>query len=183
VKPSRIIEIGSGFSTACMLDSSEEIGITPEITCIEPYADRLKSLLRPADKVEILESPVQDVSVDRFKALEKNDILFIDSTHVLKSGSDVHYELFEILPVLKSGVYVHFHDLMYPFEYPPDYVFDTNYSWNEAYAVRAFLMYNRVFAPFYSSSLLLQLENAYVKKLYPDFPANPGSNLWIVRTD
>jgi predicted O-methyltransferase YrrM len=181
VKPRRIIEIGSGFSTACMLDSSEEIGLVPEITCIEPYPERLKSLLRPTDRVDIFESPVQDVSLDRFKALEKNDILFIDSTHVLKAGSDVHYELFEILPVLKSGVFVHFHDLTFPFEYPLEWVFETNFSWNETYAVRAFLMYNKAFVPFYSSSLLLQVENAFVKKLYPDFPLNPGSNLWVVR--
>jgi methyltransferase family protein len=181
LRPRGIVEIGSGFSTACMLDTLDEIALPARITCIEPYPERLRGLLRGHDQVEILECPVQDVPVARFSELDAGDILFIDSTHVLKSGSDVHYELFEIIPTLKRGVMIHFHDLMYPFEYPLGWIFDTNYSWNEAYAVRAFLMYNECFVPFYSSSLVLQLERPLVARLFPAFPENPGTNLWIRR--
>ena len=127
--------------TASLLDTADELSLRPRITCIEPYPERLRSLLRTADEVEILETPVQKVSLSRFAELGSGDILFIDSTHVLKSGSDVHYELFEILPSLQPGVAVHFHDLPYPFEYPLQWVFEENYSWNEAYAPRAFLIY------------------------------------------
>jgi predicted O-methyltransferase YrrM len=181
LRPTRIIEVGSGFSTACMLDTADEIGLKPTITCIEPYADRLRNLLRPNDNVEILECPVQKVPLRRFEELSSGDVLFIDSTHVLKTGSDVHYELFEILPILKPGVLIHFHDIVYPFEYPLDWVFKSNYSWNEAYAVRAFLMYNDAFTPFYSNSVMAQLQRPLVERLYPGFPENPGSNLWIER--
>jgi hypothetical protein len=75
-----------------------------------------------------------------FDVLDENDILFINSSHVAKTGSDVNFELFEILPRLKKGVIVHIHDILYPFEYPREWVIERNYSWNEVYAVRAFLM-------------------------------------------
>ncbi len=105
-KPRRIVEIGSGFSTACMLDSADVAGFSEfHITCVEPNAKRLRSLMRPGDEIRLTihEREVQGMSLDIYKALEANDILFIDSTHVLKTGSDVHFELFHILPVLKSG--------------------------------------------------------------------------------
>jgi predicted O-methyltransferase YrrM len=180
-KPRRIIEVGSGFSTACMLDTLDELGRSVRMTCIEPYPDRLKSLLRPGDLVEIIASPVQRVAVDRFAALQSGDILFIDSTHVVKAGSDVHYELFEILPRLAPGVFIHFHDAMYPFEYPLEWIFEHNHSWNEAYMLRAFLMYNKEFSVFYSSSYLMLYARSLLTTHFAGFPSNPGSGLWLLR--
>jgi Methyltransferase domain len=80
-------------------------------------------LLKPEDhqRATILRVPVQDVPLATFNALESGDILFIDSTHVLKTCSDVEFELFCILPRLKPGVFIHFHDIFYPFEYPPQW--------------------------------------------------------------
>jgi predicted O-methyltransferase YrrM len=179
LRPRRIIEVGSGFSTACMLDTLDELGHRARITCIEPYPDRLRSLLRKNDDVEVLESPVQDIPVDRFTKLEAGDILFIDSTHVVKTGSDVHYEIFEVLPRLQAGVMVHFHDVPYPFEYPQEWIFGDNYSWNEAYFVRAFLMYNRAFSIFFSGSYMRLHSAQVVAEHFAGFPANPGTNLWL----
>ena len=179
LKPNRIIEVGSGFSTACMLDTLDEISLRARITCIEPDPERLRNLLRPNDDVEIIESPVQKVDLKQFSELGSGDILFIDSTHVMKTGSDVHFELFEILPRLREGVIVHFHDILYPFEYPTEWVFERNFSWNEAYAIRSFLMYNETFRPYFSSSLMVQYERGLVDSLYPGFPSNPGTNIWI----
>jgi hypothetical protein len=179
VRPKRIIEVGSGFSTACMLDTADELSLALEITCIEPDPVRLKGLLRSSDRVELLECPVQDVDISLFSKLEADDILFIDSTHVLKTGSDVHYELFDILPTLVRGVVVHFHDCMYPFEYHRDWVFKQNYSWNEVYAVRAFLMYNETFVPFYWHSLLARRDPELVRRVFPSAPADPGNSLWV----
>jgi predicted O-methyltransferase YrrM len=124
-RPRRVIEIGSGLSTACMLDSAEHAGLAEfDLVCIEPYPARLRSVLRAGDPVTIHEQGVQNFPLDAFRALEANDILFIDSTHVLKTGSDVHYELFHILPVLKPGVVVHFHDCRFPFEYSEKQIFE-----------------------------------------------------------
>lgn len=180
-RPGRIIEIGSGFSTACMLDTIDEHGLQTRIVCIEPYADRLKSRLRPEDKsrLTIIETPVQEVAVDTFKSLAPGDILFIDSTHVLKTGSDVNYELFNILPALAPGVVIHFHDMHYPFEYPDQWIYDRQYSWNEVYAVRAFLMYNSRFSVTFMNSLFHSRCQDLVMETLPRFNENPGGSLWI----
>ena len=180
-QPRRIIEVGSGFSSACILDTLDETGLKAGLTCIEPYPERLRSLLRPSDPVEIIASPVQAVPLNRFRTLQSNDILFIDSTHVVKTASDVHYEIFEILPCLKPGVLVHFHDVIYPFEYPLEWIFQQNLSWNEAYFVRAFLMYNEAFSVFYSSSYMVQHAGELVRRLIPAFPPNPGTGLWLTK--
>lgn len=181
-RPSRVIEIGSGFSTACILDTADEVGLNNlALTCIEPNPSRLKSLLREPDfrRIELIELPVQRVSIDCFRRLCSGDILFIDSTHVLKTGSDVHYELFSILPSLAPGVLVHFHDCQYPFEYPGKWIFDLNFSWNEVYAVRAFLMYNQQFRITFWNSLFGRLFREQIRADYPKYLKNSGSSLWI----
>ncbi|MBI5663537.1 MAG: hypothetical protein HZC49_00390 [Nitrospirae bacterium] len=92
----------------------------------------------------IIDKPVQEVDLSIFKELKANDILFIDSSHVIKIGSDLNAILFSILPVLESGVCIHFHDIRYPFQYPESLIMQGIY-WNEAYLLRAFLQYNDSF--------------------------------------
>jgi predicted O-methyltransferase YrrM len=180
--PKRIIEIGSGFSTAVMLDAAQDLGMRPRIICIEPYPARLQSLMRPDDIsiVELAERDLQSVPLGTFEILEAGDILFIDSTHVLKTGSDVHYQLFHILPILKPGVIVHVHDVHYPFEYPPKWIYEDNYSWNEAYALRAFLMYNSHFRiTFWNSYFRTACEN-WLRENFPQIISrNSGGSIWL----
>ncbi|MYZ47061.1 class I SAM-dependent methyltransferase [Propylenella binzhouense] len=180
-RPRRIIEIGSGFSSAVMLDTIDEAHLDTTLLLIEPYTERLRSRLKAEDdaRVEILESPVQDVPPETFSVLEANDILFIDSTHVLKTGSDVHYELFSILPVLKPGVVIHFHDIPFPFEYADEWIFERRYSWNEAYAVRAFLMHNYAYRVEFMNSLFHSKAQDAIQAIFPRFNVNPGASLWI----
>jgi hypothetical protein len=183
-RPKRIVEIGSGFSTACMLDSAEIHRIDNlRITCIEPYPDRLNSLLRPSDDcaVNLLCRPLQEVPVASIvDELGPNDILFIDSTHVLKTGSDVHYELFEIIPAVRPGVIIHVHDCPYPFEYPALWI-ERNYSWNEVYAIRAFLMYNSCFSILFWGSFFRSQRAEKVRREGGRFANNPGTSLWLER--
>lgn len=179
-KPKRIIEIGSGFSSAVMLDTNEfffnnEI----DLTFIDPYAERLLSLITQEDlkRVKLIESDVQLIPLDVFKELQSGDILFVDSTHVTKTGSDVNYILFEILPTLNSGVLIHFHDIFYPFEYPKEWVYK-GYSWNEDYILKAFLMYNDKFEIKSFSEYLHKHHKEVFEKL-PLSYLNFGGNLWI----
>ena len=125
---------------------------------VEPYPERLYSLMSERDKQvsTVLEKPVQEIGPDFFGQLEKNDILFIDSSHVAKCGSDVNYLFFEILPALKSGVLVHFHDVFYPFEYPRDWMF-SGWNWNEDYLLKAFLMYSRNAPSGYSPIIFMSI--------------------------
>jgi len=146
--PKRIIEIGSGNSSACMLDTSDiYLSHSVDFTFIDLNCENLRKNLLKEDfrRVKILEQPVQDVDLTIFKTLQANDLLFVDSSHVIKAGSDLCTILFEVLPILSPGVCIHFHDIRYPFQYQQDEVMKGT-LWNEAYLLRAFLMYNKDFA-------------------------------------
>jgi len=184
-QPRRIIEIGSGYSTACMLDTADHLGREDlELTCIEPNPERLFSIIRGDDseRLTLLRTGVQHVALDVFSKLQRNDILFIDSSHVLKTGSDVHYELFYILPALAPGVIVHIHDCRFPFEYSDRQIFIKNYSWNEAYAVRALLMYSTRFKVIFYNSLFAKAFPELATVSAP-FCKNPGGAIWLQVSD
>lgn len=166
VKPKAVIEVGSGFSTAVMLDTNEKyFNNNIEIISIEPNSGRLKSLIKPGDNISIYEKNLQDISPVFFEKLNKNDILFIDSSHVSRMNSDVNYIFFEILPRLRSGVYIHFHDIMYPFIYPRKWIYEGR-AYNEMYVLRAFLMNNKDYAiQFFGEMLALKFEEKFAEKL------------------
>ena len=180
-RPERIIEIGSGYSSCAILDTNE-LFFDNAIDCafIEPYPELLLSLIKETDqeRVEIISTDLQEVELERFTALRDNDILFIDSTHVCKIGSDVNYILFEILPALNSGVYIHFHDIFYPFEYPGEWIYEGR-AWTEDYLLRAFLQYNNSFKIIFFNTFL---EHFYPEKFVAEMPLclkNPGGSLWL----
>ncbi len=182
LRPRRVIEVGSGFSSAVLLDTLDQSpDLMTQMTFIEPYTDRLDALLRPVDhhRVRIIRSGVQDVPLDVFTQLGAGDILFLDTTHISKTGSDVNFELFEILPRLAPGVWVHFHDVFPDFEYPESWVFDENRSWNELYALRAFLQYNDVFRVRYANEDFARSHTALLRATCPRILENPGGGLWL----
>ncbi len=178
LKPARVIEIGSGNSSACMLDTNDlYLNGKVHFTFIDISFKDLKKMLREDDygKVILLEKKVQDVDLGIFKKLEANDILFVDSSHVIKIGSDVHTILFDILPFLNAGVYIHFHDIRYPFEYMMEDVEQRVY-WNEAYIFRAFLQYNRSFTISFWLNYLLNSGCPAVKELIYFLPLDEWAN-------
>jgi predicted O-methyltransferase YrrM len=180
-RPRKIIEVGSGFSSLLMADVNRRFldGGT-HITCIEPYP---RPFLKRgiAGISALIGERVQDVPLDVFAALEPGDILFIDSSHVSKTGSDVNYLMFEIVPRLQAGVLIHIHDIFLPHEYPRDWVIDDKRCWNEQYLVRALLTFNTSFRVEFGSAfayyaLPKELKAALVpcgNKFYG------GSSLWL----
>ncbi len=183
-KPSRLIEVGSGFSSAVILDTLDQESLKngkTKCTFIEPYSDRLKKLLLRSDlkRVSIIEKPVQDVALSLFEELVENDILFLDTTHVSRTGSDVNHEVFEILPRLQQGVIIHFHDFFNGFEYPREWVIDQNRSWNEAYLLRAFLMYNTDFEVLFFNHHFVETSRDLASSKSLDFVRHPGGGLWL----
>lgn len=179
-KPKQIIEVGSGFSSAVMLDTNELFFSNDiKLTFIEPYTKRLKSLIKDSDaaNVSIIEKRVQDVPKETFLKLNAGDVLFIDSTHVVKTGSDVSYLFLEILPILKSGVFIHIHDIFYPFEYPKQWVY-MGRNWNEDYFLKAFLLHNQDFEIMLFSHYLDVHHNTVFKDM-PLCYKNTGGNLWL----
>jgi hypothetical protein len=181
-RPRRIIEVGSGFSSAVMLDFRDHLGLPMELTFIEPYPERLNTLLRPSDRdtVRLLKEPVQAVPDEEFAALESGDFLFIDSSHVAKVGSDLADIFSRILPRIRQGVFVHFHDIFYPGPYPEAWLRQGR-AWNEVLFLQTFLRFNDVFQvewfnPFAGSRFRDRFAEAC-----PRFLKNPGGSLWLRR--
>jgi hypothetical protein len=213
LQPARILEIGAGYSTALMLDVAERYldrDRRPRVTSVDPEPDRVRSLLRAGDErkgagdgdgegngegdggsgmLRIIPSIVQELPLAEFAALRANDILFIDSSHVMKLGSDVSFLLFQALPLLAPGVFVHFHDISWSFEYPLD-SYRQGRAWNEAPAVHAFLAYNQAFPIVSFPAFLVSHHREQARALMPAlFRQRPGvpddehraCSLWLRR--
>ncbi len=180
-KPKRIIEVGSGFSSAVMLDTNELFFQNRiQLVFIEPDPSRLLSILRTEEKesIQIHTNLVQNIHLDVYTELEANDILFIDSSHVVKIGSDVLHILKEILPILKPGVLIHFHDIFYPFEYPRAWL-EGGLAWNECYILNAFLQYNDTFKILLFGNYLGEECSGLIEKNMPICMKNIGGSLWL----
>lgn len=183
LRPARVIEVGCGWSSALLLDINEErLGGATDITFVEPFPDVLRQITRRGDlDGRLRQAPLQEMPLDLFTPLDSGDILFIDSTHVARSGSDVNYLFFEILPCLRPGVYVHFHDVFFPFEYPAEWLLDGR-SWNEDYLLRAFLQYNSAFEIALFATYIEQTQKDWFLEHMPKCLLNPGGNIWLRRT-
>ncbi len=183
VRPRRIVEVGSGFSSALILDTNDRFfGRGIECTFIEPEPERLLGLLRPADnqKTTVIQDLVQDVPLSTFESLEADDILFIDSSHVVKAGSDVNHEIFEILPRLRQGVHVHFHDIHYPFDYTPEWIAEGR-AWSESYLLRAFLQFNQTFELRLFCDYVRLFHAEAVRQAVPALLSCPPGSVWLRR--
>ncbi len=179
--PKRVVEVGSGFSSALMLDTDDRfLGAKTRFSFVEPYPDRLHGLLSDFDRTRkmIQECPVQEADLTVVEELEAGDILFVDSSHVAKIGSDVNFLLFEVLPRLQPGTVVHFHDIFWPFEYPSDWV-RLGRAWNEAYVLRAFLQYNSSFQVLFFNSYMEEFHGEEVHARLPMVRGARGSSLWL----
>ena len=182
-RPGRIIEVGSGFSSAVMLDTAERWLVPPaQLTCIDPYPERLTRLLKPDDESRCLIIPerLQSVPLKTFDDLGPGDLLFIDSSHVVSAGSDVQHIFTEILPRLRTGVFVHFHDVVYPFEYPADWLLHGRY-WNEAYFLRAFLAYNSQWEITWFNSYAQNEFRSFLDEKMPLCLKGTGGSIYIKR--
>lgn len=147
-KPRRIIEVGSGYSTfvgtQAVIKNKDEYGIDCEYVAIDPYPNKTIEKGFPGLS-RVVKSKVEDVDFSTFLNLGENDILFIDSSHVLAIGNDVHYLYSEVLPRLKKGVLIHVHDIFLPSNYPKNWVLEKHIFWNEEYLLQAFLTFNSTF--------------------------------------
>lgn len=185
-KPKKIIEIGSGFSTLMAIEAvrqnkKEDPGYCCEHTCIEPYEMPWLEKLG----LKIIREKVENVDKQVFSDLEANDILFIDSSHIIRPQGDVLFEYLEILPILKSGVVVHIHDVFTPKDYLDEWVLDDIKLWNEQYLLEAFLTFNDQYRII---GALNYLKHHYSEQLMQKCPVlmkkkheEPGS-FWLIRS-
>jgi hypothetical protein len=178
-RPTKLIEIGSGFSSCVTLDTNR-LFLNDSIDCtfVEPYSDVLAKLRGTLDDLHLIAKRAQDVPLELFAGLGSGDVLFIDSSHVSKVGSDVNHIFFHILPMLKPGVRVHFHDIFYPFEYPEEWIF-AGRSWTEAYVLRAFLQYNSSFEVELFPNYLIRFNEGFFRGAMPLCLKDFGGSIWL----
>jgi len=180
LRPRRLIEIGSGFSTCAILDTNRiSLDSKTQITSIEPHAKLLRSLIAKSnDPLTIIESKLQDADLAVFDELDAGDILFVDSTHISKAGSDVNYIIFDILPRIKPGVIVQIHDIYLAYEYPDVWLREGR-AWNEAYLLRAFLEYNEHFKIRLFVSHMQGAHEEWFRQNMPNTLLGKGGSFWM----
>jgi hypothetical protein len=182
-RPRRMIEVGCGWSSLVTARVNREyLDGSLHFTCIEPYPPEF--LAGGVDGIsELIASPVENLELDRFLALEAGDVLFIDSSHTVKTGGDANFLYLEVVPRLAPGVVVHIHDMFLPFDYPQEWVFSGR-AWNEQYLVQAFLSFNSAFRILLAVARLSHLHPEVLAEVLPDYPAaygDGGGSLWIQR--
>ncbi|HEY6231665.1 MAG TPA: class I SAM-dependent methyltransferase [Pyrinomonadaceae bacterium] len=179
-QPARVVEVGSGFSTRVMRQAISDGELKTRITSIDPHAN---SSVDPYTD-EYIKSPIEDVRPERILGLlDAGDVLFIDSSHTVKTGGDVCYLFLEVLPKLKRGTLIHIHDIFLPFDYPIEWVFE-GWGWTEQYLVQAFLAYNQVFQILWPASYAWKYHREKVLSVLPNAvtTARPSS-LWIMKVE
>jgi hypothetical protein len=182
-QPSKVVEIGSGFSSALMLDTAESFSLATDFIFIDPYTRNFEklSLNETKPNYKIVREKIQDIDLSLLPDLQENDILFIDSSHVLKIDSDLSYLFFSLLPSLNKGVIVHVHDIWWPFEYPVDMIKEGR-VWNEIYFIRCFLQYNSSFEILFFNSFMEWKHKAFIDASMPDYFKDSGKSLWLRKT-
>jgi hypothetical protein len=168
LKPQRVIEIGGGYSTKLAAKALRGDG---KLICIEPYPERLNG------DIDLIQKRVEEIDVDFFSCLEPNDILFIDSSHAVKFGSDVCYEFLQLLPRLAPGVWIHVHDIFFPHDYPAEWLIERRMALNEQYLLEAFLSFNEKFQVALANYWLCLDHRDEAARLWP----KSGSSFWMKR--
>jgi hypothetical protein len=172
--PARVVEVGSGWSTTVTRRAIADGRLNTKLTCIEPYP---RDFVRSFDGVELREEKVEHTPASVFDELTARDVLFIDSSHVAKTGSDVVHLVLEVLPRLQPGVIVHVHDVFIPEDYPLGWV-ESGFGWNEQYLVQAFLVGHERARILAMNHWLSVRHPAAVAAALGDVPLH-GSSIWF----
>lgn len=179
-RPRRVVEVGSGYSTLLIADVNRRfLDRAMDIAAIEPYPRDFLHGLPGLATLRV--HGVQNTPDAVFDALADGDVLFIDSSHVLKTGSDLVHLLTRVLPRLRSGVRVHLHDVFLPDDYPPHWVLDLNRSWNEQYALQAILANGSRYRVLYGTQFALTCLAADAGAAFGSLAGQPyaGGSFWI----
>jgi predicted O-methyltransferase YrrM len=184
LRPRRMIEIGSGYSSLITARVNREfLQGAMRFVCIEPYPRAFLQAGVPGVS-DLRVEEVQNTPLELFERLGDGDVLFIDTSHTVKTGGDVAWIYGEILPRLAPGVVVHIHDAFIPGEYPQEWVME-GWGWNEIYLIKAFLTFNSGYRVIFGLRWLLQNRPELVDRAFPGFRAHRdrgGAALWLRRT-
>lgn len=184
LKPARILAFVDQYQYACFLDIIELLGLGETTTClfVEPDPNRLQNYapLPEGSRHKIVCSNLKILAWTHFEQLQSNDILFVDTTHVAKAGSDVCRLFGQILPRLAPNVWAHIHDVFWPFEYPDGWLQEGR-SWNELYVLRAWLQFNNSVEIRLFLNYLWHFSQKECEANFPDSVKNAGGAIWIMK--
>ena len=186
-KPKRIVELGSGFSTQVLARAvvrNRDEGFPCELVTYNPYpSDRMRAVL--AAGVDGLaahrEVRAQDVPLDTITSLQAGDVLFIDTTHVVKVGSEVVHLFLEVLPLVADGVVVHIHDIALPYEYPKRFIVGFEMGWAEQYLLQALLQHNPTWEVVFADQAVVRADFARMQALVPNLREHHVPSGWWMR--
>jgi len=185
LRPRRLVEVGSGFSSLVTARVNRQLlGASIDFTCIEPYPRDF--LVAGVPGISALRTEqVQDTPLEVFQTLADGDVLFIDTSHVVKTGNDVVFLYHEVLPRLHPGVVVHIHDVFLPGDYPEAWVME-GWGWNEIYLLQSFLAFNSAYEVMLGAQYMAQRQLDVLLAAVPGFAEldhsrRGGGALWIRR--
>jgi len=164
-KPRRVVQVGAGVSTAVILAAAKRHHVDVEVVAIDPYPTPLLERLAADGSITLLRSPAQTVALDTFTSLGDGDLLFVDSTHTVKVGSEVNRLILEVFPQLGPGATVHVHDIMFPYDYQPDTLDGRLFFWDESTLLHAFLIDNQHAEILLSESMLVHAKRPELLEL------------------
>ena len=183
-RPKRVVELGSGYSTLVTAQAARrnaQDGSPVHLEVYDPFPSVVDDDLPGLSRLERIGA--QHVPLEAFDRLEAGDVLFVDTTHTVKVGSDVNFIVLEVLPRLGEGVVVHLHDIFLPYEYPREWPEDYGLYWTEQYLVQAFLAFNSGYEVLASLHALQRERREAMAELLPPGAVDwPGGAFWMRRT-
>ena len=179
LSPRRVVEVGAGASSLLLARALEKNGQDTQVTLVEPRPrwDVLGEL--PPGWV-LHETVLQEAPPEMFRRLEAGDVLFYDGSHCSATASDVNWMLFRIMPALAPGVWIHFHDIFWPLDYPPEWILHEGLTWNEQYVLQAFLMHNRAYRVRLALAMLTTERREVMRDLFPE---PRGVSVWLQKAN
>ena len=167
-QPKRIVQIGAGVSTAVVLLAAKEAGYSPAITCVDPFPSKYLRRIAQGNLIKLVTEPAQEVDIDLLFDLSRGDLLFVDSSHAVRPGSEVNRIILEVLPRLGAGCFVHFHDIYFPYDYQSS-VLTTLFFGGESTLLHAFLIHNSRYSIAVSMSMLHHARPLEMQSVLPNY--------------
>ena len=175
-KPKTIVEVGSGYSTLLGVQASR-LSESTRYVCIDPWPREFIS--RGIPNIEFIRQKAEDLDLNLFQQLQPNDLLFVDSSHVIRTAGDVCFNILEVLPRLTKGVIVHFHDIFLPFDYPKEWILERHLFWTEQYLLHAYLAENDHTEVLFANNFISKKYPEEVRQAFPNALWIGGGSFWI----
>jgi hypothetical protein len=175
-RPKKVVQVGSGMSTAVILLAAREHELPIEVVCVEPYPNKFLTTTARSGAIRLIPEKAQLVALEEFLALGEGDLFFVDSTHTVQPGSEVNRIILEVLPRLPAGVHVHFHDITFPYDYTRGLLTGDFFFPGESTLLHAFLVNNARVSVSASLSMLHYQRPTELRRFLPNYVPRPSSD-------